>query len=68
MLQKLEPRIEEYIKDHNGNHVIQKCIEVMEVEDKQVIISRYDNKVNILQTNLREDFNILYLSGLILHY
>ena len=45
-LQKLEPRIEEFIRDHNGNHVIQKCIEVMEPEDKQVILNRYDKKVS----------------------
>ena len=45
-LQKLEPRIEEFIRDHNGNHVIQKCIEAMEPEDKQIILNRYDNKVS----------------------
>ena len=45
-LQKLEPRIEEFIRDHNGNHVIQKCIETMEPEDKQVILNRYDKKVS----------------------
>ena len=45
-LQKLEPRIEEFIRDHNGNHVIQKCIEAMEPEDKQVILNRYDKKVS----------------------
>ena len=31
--------------DHNGNHVIQKCIEVLEAEDKQVILDHYQGKV-----------------------
>ena len=47
-LQKLEPKIEDYIKDHNGNHVIQKCIEVMEPEDKQIVLNRYDSKVSYI--------------------
>ena len=50
-LQKLEPRIEEFIRDHNGNHVIQKCIEAMEPEDKQIILNRYDNKVSMYLYN-----------------
>lgn len=31
--------------DHNGNHVIQKCIEVLEAGDKQAILDRYNGKV-----------------------
>ena len=65
-LQKLEPRIEEFIRDHNGNHVIQKCIEAMEPEDKQIILNRYDNKVSKACHIYMLDLNSITLAKIIL--
>ena len=44
-LQKLESNIEELACDQNGNHVIQKCIEVVEPQDLQFILDTFRNKV-----------------------
>ena len=44
-LQKLESNIEEFVKDQNGNHVIQKCIEVVEPLELQFILDAFKNKV-----------------------
>ena len=44
-IQKLESNIEEFVKDQNGNHVIQKCIEVVDPRELQFILNAFSSKV-----------------------
>ena len=44
-IQKLESNIEEFVKDQNGNHVIQKCIEVVDPQELQFILIAFSSKV-----------------------
>ena len=45
LLQKLETCIEDFVKDQNGNHVIQKCIEVVDPNHCQFILDAFKGKV-----------------------
>ena len=66
-LQKLEPKLEEYIQDHNGNHVIQKCIEVLDGEDKQIILDRYAGKVITRELSYKNLHSVEYTQFQTLH-
>ena len=59
-LQKLEPKLEEYIQDHNGNHVIQKCIELLDTGDKQIILDRYAGKVITRELSYKNLYSVEY--------
>ena len=62
LLQKLETCIEDFVKDQNGNHVIQKCIEVVDPKHCQFILDAFKGKVRTnKQTN---SVQLLFFSGI----
>ena len=48
----LKSNIGDFVKDQNGNHVIQKCIEVVESQHCQFILDAFHKKVKLANDHI----------------
>lgn len=61
MVRELDGHVLKCVKDQNGNHVVQKCIECVQPQSLQFIIDAFKGQVSDLRKKQRKQvFGCLY--------
>lgn len=59
IMKQLKDSVLECVKDQNGNHVVQKCIERVPPQHLQFIVDAYKGNVSIYYFSRNQFFNII---------
>lgn len=57
MVRELDGHVLKCVKDQNGNHVVQKCIECVQPQSLQFIIDAFKGQVSDLGNKKRKQIN-----------
>lgn len=60
MVRELDGHVLKCVKDQNGNHVVQKCIECVQPQSLQFIIDAFKGQVSDLRKKIREQIDVVF--------
>jgi len=60
IVRELDGHVLKCVKDQNGNHVVQKCIECVDPHALQFIINAFQGQVSIVYERKKQSFKIQF--------